>query len=298
VPAPLRYLDAQTLSKLHTMTLRARVVVEGALAGLHRAPHFGSSVEFAEHKEYSPGDEIRHIDWKAYGKFDKYYVKRFEQETELRAYVALDCSGSMGYAGAGRQSKLEFASYLAASIAYLLIRQQDQAGLLAFGAGLRSYLPPRARPQHLADLLLALERVRPEGPTDVARALDYLLEVVRRRSLVVVLSDLFDRSGAILDRMRRLRARGHDVAVLHVLDPDELAFPFEGLTWFESLEQPERLLCDPRSLRRAYLRELEKFLAGWRRDALEANLSYFNVATDRQLDRVLADFLVGQERPA
>src|SRR5262245_8875015 len=203
--APPRYLDAETLARLSTMALRARMVVEGALSGVHRAPHYGSSVEFAEHKEYSPGDEIRHIDWKAYGKFDKYYVKRFEQETEVRAYLYVDCSGSMGYAGAAgsgagaRRSKLEVASYLAASLAYLLVRQQDQAGLLPFSGALRTYIPPRARPQHLADLLAALEKLVPEGLTDVGRAIDYLTEVVHRRSMIVVLSDLFDAPDAILD---------------------------------------------------------------------------------------------------
>jgi len=296
VTAPLRYLDAETLAKLATMTLRARVVVEGALTGLHRAPHYGSSVEFAEHKEYSAGDEIRHIDWKAYGKFDKYYVKRFEQETEVRAYLYVDCSGSMGYAGAGRRSKLEVASYLAASIAYLLVRQQDQAGLLAFGGALRSYIPPRARPQHLADLLGALEKVTPDGTTDVARAIDYLTEVVHRRSMIVILSDLFDSPEGILDRLRHLRARGHEIVVFHILDPDELAFPFEGLQVFESLEDTRRLLVDTRATRRTYLRELEAFLDIWKHGTTDANLTYQLVDTTRPLDRVLSDFLVGQEQ--
>ena len=291
-----KYLDAKTLARLQTMALRARAVVEGALTGLHRAPHFGSSVEFAEHKEYSPGDEIRHIDWKAYGKFDKYYVKRFEQESELRAYLYLDCSGSMGYAGGDRRPKLEVGAYLVASLAYLLVRQQDQAGLLAFGGSLRSYIPPRARPQHLADLLRALESVTPEGPTDVARALDYLTEVIRRRSMLVVLSDLFDQPAAILDRMRHLRARGHEVVVFHLLDPDEQAFPFDGLTLFESMEDERRLLVDTRAVRRSYLREMAAYLERWRRDAVDADLVYVPVDTARPLDRVLADFLIGQER--
>ena len=292
----MRYLDAETLAKLATMTLRARVVVEGALTGLHRAPHYGSSVEFAEHKEYSAGDEIRHIDWKAYGKFDKYYVKRFEQETEVRAYLYVDCSGSMGYAGPGRRTKLEVASYLAASIAYLLVRQQDQAGLLAFGNALHSYIPPRARPQHLADLLGALEKVTSEGPTNVARAIDYLTEVVHRRSMIVILSDLFDEPDAILDRLRHLRARGHEIVVFHVLDPDEIAFPFDGLQVFESMEDERRILCDTRATKKTYLRELEAFLDTWKHGTTDANLTYQFVDTTRPLDRVLSDFLVGQEQ--
>src|SRR5262249_15991230 len=173
------------------MTLRARVVVDGALTGLHRAPHYGSSVEFAEHKEYTPGDEIRHIDWKAYGKFDKYYIKRYEEETELSAYLIVDTSGSMGYRGRG-VSKLEYARTLAAALGYLLLRQKDKVGLIGFGTRLTAYLPARARGGHLGDLLTALEALTPGGQTDLARALLYLSEVAARRSLVVVISDLLD----------------------------------------------------------------------------------------------------------
>jgi uncharacterized protein (DUF58 family) len=290
------YLDADTLARVQTMALRARMVVEGALTGLHRAPHFGSSVEFAEYKEYSPGDEIRHIDWKAYGRFDKYYVKRFEQETELRAYLYVDCSGSMGYAGDGRRSKLVVASYLAASLAYLLVRQQDQAGLLAFGAKAHTYIPPRGRPQHLSDLLAALEDVTPSGPTDLAKALDQLTEVARRRAMLIVLSDLFDSNPSVLDRLRQLRARGHDVIVFHVLDADETDFPFDGLTVFESLEDERKMLVDPRALRRSYLREMGRFLSQWKQAALDANITYRPVDTRAPLDRVLTDFLVHQEQ--
>src|SRR5437660_6828165 len=182
-------LDAVSLSKLANLELRARAVVEGALSGLHQSPHRGASVEFAEHKEYSAGDEIKHIDWKAYGKFDKYYVKRFEEETELRAYLLVDCSGSMDYRGAG-MSKLEYARTLAASLAYLLLRQQDQVGLIAFGDKLRGYVPPRARGGHLADLLGMLEVTDAHGTTDLPRALSYLSEVAQRRSLVLLFSDL------------------------------------------------------------------------------------------------------------
>src|SRR5262249_3157741 len=217
--APLRYLDAQTLARRQPRALRARRVVEGALSGLHRAPHYGSSVEFAEHKEYSPGDEIRHIDWKAYGKFDRYYVKRFEQETELSAYLLLDSSGSMAYRGAG-VSKLEYAAYLAAALTYLMIRQQDRVGLLAFGADDPRYVPPRAPANRLRDLLMSLEKVAAEGgrgTTLVAPALDRVGELARRRrSLVIVLSDLFDPSQEVVNLLRRLRVMRHDVAVLHV----------------------------------------------------------------------------------
>src|SRR5262249_39021643 len=217
-------LDPVALSKLSNLELRARSVVEGALSGLHKSPHHGSSVEFAEHKEYSAGDEIKHIDWKAYGKFDKYYVKRFEEETELRAYLLIDTSASMGYRGRG-VSKLDYARTLAASLAYLLLKQQDQVGMIAFGEKLRGYLPPRARGGQLGDLLASLEALEAGGRTDLPRALAYLSEVAQRRALIVVLSDLLDGDsdgkGQVRHLLRGLRARKHDVCVFHLLDTDE-----------------------------------------------------------------------------
>src|SRR5437879_4928359 len=176
------YFDPLVLAKIANMSLRARHVVEGLLSGLHDSPYRGYSVEFAEHKEYSPGDEIRHIDWKAYGRVDKYYVKRYEEETELRGYLVVDCSASMGYAGRG-VSKLAYSGQLASAIAYLLLRQQDQAGLVAFADTLRGYLPPRARAGHLGDLLDAVAALSAEGRTDLARGLAYVSDVARRRSL-------------------------------------------------------------------------------------------------------------------
>src|SRR5215470_8471808 len=204
----MKFLDPVALSRLGTLALKARTVVEGALSGLHRSPHHGSSIEFAEHKEYSPGDEIRHIDWKAYGKFDRYYVKRFEQETELSSYLLVDSSGSMAYRGAGI-SKLEYAAYLAAALTYLMIRQQDRVGLLAFGGDDLRYLPPRAHANHLHDILMTLEKVTADGGrgrTLVAPALDRVAELARRRrSLVILLSDLFDPTPDSLAMLRRLR---------------------------------------------------------------------------------------------
>ncbi|HEY7957830.1 MAG TPA: DUF58 domain-containing protein [Polyangia bacterium] len=296
-------LDPVALQRLQNLELRARTVVEGALSGLHRSPHHGASVEFAQHKEYSAGDEIKHIDWKAYGKFDKYYVKRFEEETELRAYLLIDTSGSMGYRGRG-VSKLEYARMLAASLAYLLLRQQDQVGMIAFGEKLRGYLPPRARSGHLADMLTALEALTADGPTDLARALAYLSEVSRRRALVIVLSDLLEADSADPNArrenarhlLRGLRARQHDVVVFHLLDSDELTLPFEGTTWFESMEDGRRTLVEPADVRRAYLGELSKFIDGYRRGLAEGDVEYHLVDTARAPSEVLLDFLNGAWR--
>jgi uncharacterized protein (DUF58 family) len=289
-------LDPVALAKLENLELRARAVVEGALSGMHRAPHHGSSVEFAEHKEYAAGDEIKHIDWKAYGKFDKYYVKRFEEETELRAYLLIDSSASMAYKREG-VSKLEYARVVAASLAYLLLKQQDQVGMVAFADKLRGYLPPRSRGGHLSDLLTALEAIVPEGRTDLARALAYLSEVAQRRALIVVFSDLLGGDETTLRHLLRgLRARKHDVVVFQLLDRDELTLPFEGTTVFESMEDERKLLADPGDVRKAYLAELEKLIDGYRRGLAEGDVEYHVVETTLPPAQLLLDFLTGPYR--
>jgi uncharacterized protein (DUF58 family) len=283
-------LSPVAAAALTDLKLRARVVVEGALAGLHRSPHHGSSVEFAEHKEYSPGDEIRRIDWKAYGKFDKYYIKRYEEETELRGYLVVDSSASMGYAGRG-VSKLGYATTLAASLAYLLLKQQDQAGLVAFADTMRSYIPPRGRASHLGDLTNALAALTAEGKTDLGRAVAYVSDVARRRSLIVLFSDLLETGYQAVHLLRGLKARRHDVVLFHLLDKDELELPFEGPTMFEGMEGPEELLADPSLVRREYLAEMSRFTESCRRSCAEGDVEYHLVDTSRPPSEVLLEFL-------
>jgi uncharacterized protein (DUF58 family) len=292
-------LDPVAIAKLQNLELRARTVVEGALSGMHRSPHFGASVEFAEHKEYSEGDEIKHIDWKAYGKFDKYYVKRFEEETELRAYLLVDTSASMGYTGQG-VSKLAYAQVLAASLAYLMLKQKDQVGMVAFGEKLRGYLPPRSRGGHLGDLLQAFDALKAEGRTDLPRALAYLSEVAQRRSLIILLSDLLedarDERASTRHLLRGLRARKHDVVVFHLLDKDELTLPFEGTTVFESMEDSRKLLAEPADVRKAYLAEMDRFIEGHRRGLAEGDVEYHLVDTATSPSETLVTFLNGVYR--
>jgi uncharacterized protein (DUF58 family) len=287
-PGP-RYLDADALAKLAGLQLRVEAVVEGTLAGLHRSPHHGSSVEFAEHKVYTPGDEIRHLDWKAFGKFDRYYIKRFEDETELKAYLMLDCSGSMEY---GRPlSKLEYASVLLASLAYFLSRQGDQPGLLAFAEEVRCYVPPRARSGHTGEILAALEQLRSGGSTDIAKAVNYLTDVMSHRTLTVLASDLFDTEGDPLRLLRYLRARHHHVVLFHLLHPDEVEFPFSELTLFESMEDDREILVDPGGVRRTYLAEMGRFLEETRRVCRESEIEYHPITTAEPLAAVLLRFL-------
>lgn len=295
----MNLLDPKLLAKLGTTQLRARAVVEGVLSGLHRSPHQGQSVEFAEHKEYAPGDELRHIDWKAYGKVDRYYVKQFEHETNLRAFLVVDASGSMNYRGPeGILSKLEYAAVLAASLSYLLVRQQDAVGLvIAKGRQIR-YLPPRAAMGHFPAILHHLEDLRGEGTTDLAAAADQVAEKARRRAAIFVLSDLFDFSPGALKRLTDLRRMKNEVSVFHLLDPWELEFPFEDSTRFLDMEGEGELEVDPRAIRDSYLEEIGALCDRSRRACRDADVEYELVRTDAPLDRLLLRFLARRERGA
>jgi uncharacterized protein (DUF58 family) len=292
-------LDPAVLAKLGNLRLRVRAIAEGILTGLHRSPHHGQSVEFAEHKEYSPGDDVRRIDWKAYGKFDKYYVKRFEQETNLRAYLVVDGSGSMGYRGRhDGLSKLEVASALAASLAYLLFRQQDAAGLVLVGDQVRAAIPPRASASHLGPLVEALEGTTAEGPTRLAAAVDWIIERAPRRSSVLIFSDLMDPDEKVLRKISQLGLRRHDVTVFHVLDQAELEFPFEDPTLFLSMEDTREVEAHPRDVRKGYLDVFGRWLEDVKRTAAEADVDYQLCRTDRPLDQMLLPFLARRERTA
>ena len=294
-----KILDPVVLARLASLKLRVRATAEGVLSGLHRSRHHGQSVEFAEHKEYTPGDEIRHIDWKAYGKFDKYYVKRFEHETNLRAWLLVDASGSMGYRGEeGRLTKLEYASALAGTIAYLLVRQQDAAGLAVFAGAVTRAVAPRAEPSHVNAIVETLEGLSAGGETRLASAVEFLVERAQRRSGVFVFSDLLDRDERILRLVAELRKRKHEVTLFHVLDPAELTFPFEDPTLFLSLEDDRTVEARGRDVRKGYLELVGRWLEETRRFAAEADLEYVQARSDTPLDEVLVPFLARRERGA
>lgn len=298
----MRALDPVALARLGALPIKARVIVEGALTGLHRARLHGSSVEFAEHKEYSPGDEIRHIDWKAFGKLDRYYVKQFEQESQLTVYLVLDASGSMRFDGGGL-AKLEYGGLCLAALAYLVIQQQDRVGLLVFGQrGKLEHVPPRAKPSHLADVLAMIDgalargddRADDESP---AVALERIGELARRkRALVVLASDLFDPDDRTLTALRRLKAQRHDVVVLHLLAPHERSFPYRGLTRFEGLESDHHLMVNPDAIRDDYLRRMDEFLARVAGDLGAAGIDYHLLSTDRALEDALRQVIAVRQR--
>lgn len=286
-------VDSKLLTRISGLSFRARQAFEGALTGSHKSPHHGSSVEFAQHREYSPGDEIKHIDWRAYAKSDRHYIKQFEDETNLRAYLVVDCSGSMDYGREGLPTKIEHACRLAAALAWLLIRQGDAVGLLTFGQGLGEYIPPRARPDHFWNLARALEHVECVGSTGAVAALEHIAEVAHRRSLVVLISDCFQFDGKLAAVARQLRKRGHRVVVCQVLDADELEFPFRDLTLFECMESDDTALADPRGMRAQYLEEMQAFCDDLRRGLLDGDVVYHRFDNREPIERSVFDLLRG-----
>jgi uncharacterized protein (DUF58 family) len=289
------YFDPLVLAKIATMSLRARHVVEGLLSGLHDSPYRGYSVEFAEHREYAPGDEIRRIDWKAYGKFDRYFVKEYEEETNLRAYLLLDASASMDYGSQGI-SKFDYGCYLAVSLAYLMLRQGDDVGLVTFGAQVQRYIPPRSGLKHMQALTSLLEATRPQGETHLDQALRDVGGKLKKRGMIMVISDLFDAPELVLRALKYFRHRRNEVMVFHLLDKNELDFPFERLTVFEDIEDVHsRVLADPRAIRTAYLQQLQSFIEEYRRECRREWIDYNLFPTTTPLDVALTRYLARRQ---
>ncbi len=255
-------LDPKLLARLGKTRIRVDQRVDGTLSGIHRSPHHGASVEFTEHAEYSPGDELKNIDWQVYGRTDRYYVKRFEDETNMRAFFVLDCSGSMGYEGPrSTYSKLTYSARLTATLAYLLLRQRDAVGVVAARDNVVHHLPARASSRHVNRTLELLDDLSPTGKTDLARGLARVAEMGHKRGLVLVLSDMFTDLDRFFLNLAQLKAQRHRVMLLQILDPDELSLPFRRLTSFRSLESPARLLLEPRAIRGDYMSALATFLS-------------------------------------
>jgi uncharacterized protein (DUF58 family) len=284
------YFDPVTLSKVSTLLLRARYVVEGLISGLHTSPYKGFSVEFSEHRQYAPGDEIRHIDWKAYGKFDRYFIKEYEEETNLRCYLLVDASASMSYRSA-EVSKFDYASYLAAALAYVMLNQQDLVSLVTFGDSIRRQIPPRNNPRHLRAVIESLEQTVPEGETALGRMLHHIASQLKRRGLVILLSDLLDEPAEVLEGIRHLRYQKHEVLVFHVLDYDEVEFPFTQLTQFEDLEGELRVIADPRAIKEEYQRQIREFIHEYERMCRRYAVDYTLFNTRTPLDKGLLKYL-------
>jgi uncharacterized protein (DUF58 family) len=288
--APPNYLDPVILAAVGSLELRARLVVEGYLSGMHRSPHHGFAVEFAQHREYVPGDDIKHIDWKVYGRTERFYLKQYEQDTNLVCYLLVDASESMRY-GSGPFTKYDYACTAAAALAYLIVQQSDSVGLATFDDQVRSFLRPASQPSHLKELLRLLAPGPSKEKTRLGGIMHDLAGRFRNRGLVILFSDLFDEPAEILAGLKHLRYQRHDVVVFHVLDRAELDFPFREATLFRGLEVPAELLTDPRGVRQGYLAELGAFLAEVRRGCRTQNVDYVELPTDANLAVAMAGYL-------
>jgi len=290
-----RFLDPAVIARLGTLELKARTIVEGLLSGLHRSPFKGFSVEFAEYRQYIHGDDISTIDWKVYARSDRYYVKKFEEETNLDCHLLLDVSGSMGYGSRGL-TKLEYGSYLAASIAYLVNRQRDAVGLMAFDERVVDMLPASARPGHLRALLVTLERPRLGAKTDVSRPLHQLADALSKRGMVVLISDLLDDPEDVIRGVRHFQYRGTDVIVFQILDPDEIDFPFERASRFEDLETGEEVMAVPGIVREQYLSAIGGLIDRYKRELGAAGIDYQLLRTTDPLELALLAYLSSRAR--
>ena len=287
--------DPKVLAKLKNLYLRARVVVDGVMVGIHPSRAKGLSSEFEEHREYSPGDDVRHIDWKAYGKFDRYSIKEYRETTNLKAYILLDASSSMSYASDG-WSKFEYGSTLTASLAYLMLKQQDAVGLITFSNRIEKMVPPMATPGHLFAILKELEDRIPRGETSSGPVLQELAGSLKRRGFIILISDLLDKPEEVMRGLKQLRSKGNDVMVFHLLDSDELEFPFEQPTRFIDLEEDINLLTDPQAVRSSYLKSMNSLIEGYRQSCASYLIDYSLFNTSVGLDRALVRYLTWREK--
>lgn len=296
-PQRKKLFDPTELARFGGLALVARRVMEGFLTGVHRSPFKGFSIEFAEHRQYYPGDEIRRIDWRAYGKTDRYFIKEYEEETNLKAVLVVDASGSMGYRGSQPLSKFEFAQQVAASLAYLLLGQLDAVGLLTHDTKPRAYIPPKTSSKHLLTLLKKLEETKTGGETSLGEVWDQIAgQHLKRRGLVILLSDCFDQVSSLSRALRHLRYGHHEVILFHILAPEELEFPFKNPTKFKNLEvRGHELTVDARRLREEYLKSFEEWRTQLRRTAEDLHIDYQLLRTDQPVDRALGAYLARRE---
>lgn len=294
---PGSLIDPRALLRIKSLQLRARAAVEGFIKGIHRSPYHGFSVEFSEYRQYSPGDDLRYLDWRLFARSDRYYVKRFEDETNLRCHLVLDTSRSMGYRSADH-SKAEYARTMAATIAYFLTLQRDAVGLLTFEDRITDYLPPRHRPGHFRRLLAILDREPRGRATDLGAPLEEIAATVRKRGLIVLISDLLAPAGDLRTKLGYLRSRGHEVAVLRVLDPAEVSFTFDAPAMFQDVESGRELYIDPHAARAGYLDRFASHAAEIERACADQGIDFQAITTDRPLELMLFDLLKARLRRA
>ncbi len=291
-----RYLEPEALARVKNLTLVARGVVEGFISGLHASPYKGFSVEFAEHREYSAGDDPRHLDYKMLARTERLYVKQYEEETNMRVQILLDSSGSMGYGQEAKITKLQYGSYLTAVLAYLMTRQQDSVGLTTFDTDVRLDMPARSSPRHFNEMMRQLEAIEPGRMTNVAQTLHKLANRFKRRCLIVLVSDLYDEPEEVMRALHHFRHRRHEVIVFHVFDKAEIDFPFRETIAFHDLETGERIQVDPAYVRDAYREEIDRFIEDYRRACAESRIDYVMTDTSTPYDFMLSQYIAKRNR--
>ncbi len=290
-----KYSDPEILARIGDLTLRARQVAEGTISGLHRSPFHGFNVEFAEYREYSPGDDLRRLDWRVFGRTDRYYIKQYEEESNLRANLVVDCSASMRY-GSRAMTKFDYAATVAASLATLLINQQDPVGLALFDAAPHPFLPPAATQAHLVQIVGRLENARPDRESALGPMLSSLADQFKQRGMVVIISDLLTDLPSFYDGLDRLQYRAHEILVIQVLDADELELPFDDLTLFHDIEGTEELYAEPWAFRKAYQAAMQTFLSEVRDACGQRGIDHLLLRTDEDLAAALSFYLHARER--
>ncbi len=291
-----KYLRPEVIRQVARLDLRAKFIVEGFLAGLHASPYHGFSVEFSEHRKYTPGDDLKDLDWNIYAKTDKFYIKKFEAETNVTGYLVMDLSASMAYTYRQELTKFEYAICLAAALGYLMIHQQDPVGLVTFDTKIQACLPPRSKRTQLGTILAVLANLKPAGLTDVAHCLHQLAAMIRSKSLVMLFSDLLTDPGPVLESLHHLRHRGNDIILFHVLDEAEVHFPFDGIIEFEDVEEERKLMLDARNMRDDYLGALGEFQEFYRSECAKANIDYVPVDTSVTFDKALMEYLLQRKK--
>jgi len=292
-----QYLDPAALARVKNLSLVARSVVEGFITGLHSSPYKGFSVEFAEHRKYTAGDNPRHLDWRVLGRTDRLYIKQYEEETNLRAQILLDCSGSMAYGEPPSITKLQYASYLTAVLAYMMMRQQDAVGMTTFDTKVRLDLPARSSPRHFDEMMNQLEAIKPGRPTSLGATLHRLADRFKRRCLIILISDLYDDPEAVEPALHHFHYKRHEVIVFHVLDHAEITFPFRDTASFVDMETGERLQVDPAYVRDEYRRQLDAFIARYRKICADCQFDYVLTDTSVPFDSMLSRYLEKRTRP-
>jgi uncharacterized protein (DUF58 family) len=294
--SPEKYLRPEVIRQVSRLDLRAKFIVEGFLAGLHASPFHGFSVEFSEHRKYVPGDDLKDLDWTVYAKTDKYYLKKFEAETNVTGWLVMDLSASMAYTYRQELTKFEYGICLAAALGYLMIHQQDPVGLVTFDTRIQACLPPRSKRTQLGTILAVLANLKPAGQTDVAQCLHQLAALVRTKGLVMLFSDLLTDPGPVLESLHHLRHRGNEVILFHILDEAEVHFPFEGVIEFEDVEEERKLTLDARGMKQDYLKSLGEFQDFYRTECAKANIDYVPMDTSVSFDRALMEYLLQRQK--